>query len=62
MFVAFFKMFDMFASLQSFGSSPVSKDFWKIILRIGDIFVHSLSILLGKLSGPEAFDGFEEFR
>ena len=48
----------MLASLQSFGRSPVSIDTLKIFCNIGASWTaHSLSILLGILSGPDDFDG-----
>jgi hypothetical protein len=48
----------MLASLQSFGRSPVSINTWKIFCNIGASWTaHSLSILLGILSGPDDFDG-----
>ena len=49
----------MFASLQSFGSSPESTDSWKISDRLGASWcAQSFNILFGMLSGPEALDGF----
>jgi hypothetical protein len=43
---------DMLASLQSFVKSPVSIDTWKMFCNIGASWTaHSLSILLGILSG-----------
>ena len=49
----------MLAFNQSLGSSPVLIDFWYIIENPGaSCFEHSLRILLGIPSGPEAFDGF----
>ena len=51
-------MLDMLASLQSFGRSPVSIDTWKFFCNIGASWTaHSLSVLLGILSGPDEFDG-----
>jgi hypothetical protein len=45
-------MLDMLASLQSFVKSPVSIDTWKMFCNIGASWTaHSLSILLGILSG-----------
>ena len=45
----------MFASLQSFGSSPVSSEHCIMICRMGaSCSAHSLSMRFGMLSGPEA--------
>ena len=49
----------MLACFQSDGILPQLSDFLKIIKRIGEInSLHSLSILLGILSGPAALCGF----
>ena len=49
----------MFASLQSLGSSPVSKEHCSIVFSIGArCIAHSFSIRFGILSGSDAFDGF----
>ena len=52
----------MLACFQSDGIFPQLSDFLKIIKRIGEIkSLHSLSILLGILSGPAALCGFRFF-
>ena len=49
----------MFASLQSLGSSPVSKEHCSIVFSIGArCIAHSFNIRFGILYGPDAFDGF----
>ena len=51
-------MLDIFASLESFGRSPVSRDCCSIICNIGVIgSAHSLRIWFGIVSGPEALLG-----
>jgi hypothetical protein len=53
-------MLDIFASLQSFGRSPVSKDCCSIICNIGAYAIgsaHSLRIRFGIESGPKALLG-----
>ena len=46
----------MFASLQSFGSSPVSSEHCIMICRmVARCSAHSLSMRFGMLSGPEVF-------
>ena len=52
----------MLACFHSDGILPQLSDFLKIIKRIGEInSLHSLSILLGILSGPAALCGFRFF-
>ena len=52
----------MLACFHSDGIVPQLSDFLKIIKRIGEInSLHSLSILLGILSGPAALCGFRFF-
>ena len=52
----------MLACFQSDGIFPQLSDFLKIIKRIGEInSLHSLSILLGILSGPAALCYFRFF-
>ena len=52
----------MLARFQSDGIFPQLSDFLIIIKRIGEIIsLHSLSILLGILSGPAALCGFRFF-
>jgi hypothetical protein len=46
----------MFASLQSLGSTPVSKEHCSIVFSIGArCIAHSFSIQFGILSGPKPF-------
>ena len=53
----------MLACFNSDGILPQLSDFLKIIKRIGEInSLHSLSILLGILSGPAALCGFRFFK
>jgi hypothetical protein len=55
----FLKILEMFASLQSLVSSPVSKEHCSMVFSIGPrCIAHSFSIRFGILSGPDAFDGF----
>ena len=45
----------IFASVQSFGNSPLSRDFWKMMVMIGArLSAHWLRTWLGILSGPWA--------
>jgi hypothetical protein len=51
-------MLEMFALSQSLGKDPVLMDFWYIEASPGvSCFEHSLRILFGIPSGPDAFDG-----
>ena len=52
-----------FAFCQSNGSSPVSKDFWKICCRIGTTCsAHVFKIVAVIQSGPGAFCCFSSFK
>jgi len=52
-------MQEMFALSQSCDSSPVSIEFWYIVVNIGaSSSAHSLRILFGILSEPDAIEGF----
>ena len=55
----FLKIHEMFASLHSLGSSPVSKEHCSMVFSIGArCIAHSFNIWFGILSGPDVFDGF----
>ena len=55
-------MLDMFALRQPLGKDPLLMDFWYIEASPGaSCFEHSLRILFGIPSGPDAFDGLSCF-
>ena len=55
-------MLEMFALNQSLSKDPVLMDFWYIETSPGaSCFEHSLRILFGIPSGPDAFDGLSYF-
>ena len=55
-------MDETFAFCQSNGSSPVSKDFWKICCRSGATsYAHVFKIVAVLLSGTVAFCGLSSF-
>ncbi len=50
----FWKILEMFTSLQSLGSSPVSKEHCSMVFSIGvRCIAHSFNIWFGGLSGPD---------